>query len=111
MFESYPLKELFFTDSEQNRFTIRFEKADLFLDMPGLSLKSWYVAVEGLDANSANRLSDCYYYGNPVVTLTMETPGGKNLRGEVLIGSISVGPRSKARMNGRGLLEGVEAFC
>ncbi|PTM58244.1 hypothetical protein [Desmospora activa] len=110
MSENYTLKGML-AESEQQRFTIEFEEAELILDMPGpYNLKSWYVMVEGLNAESADRLDDCFYYGSPELILTMETPGGKVLRGEVLIQVVAVGPRSKARMNGRGMLEGVEAL-
>lgn len=108
--ESYPLHEVVAV-TETKEFTIGYEAAELFLDMPGpFNLKSWYLVVEGLDAESADQLDDCFYYGNPVLFLRMETPGGKKLRGEVRIRSIAVGPHSRAWMEGHGWLKGFEAL-
>ncbi|MDR6226442.1 hypothetical protein [Desmospora profundinema] len=110
MSDSYTLHTIF-VETAAKEFEIIFEEAELFLDMPGpFNLKSWYVVIKGLNAESADRLDDCFYYGSPELILSMKTPGGKKLSGEVIIRSIAVGPHSRARMDGHGLLRGFESL-
>ncbi|SMO37245.1 hypothetical protein [Melghirimyces algeriensis] len=108
MSDTYPLRWLRGNMKERS-FNIPFKEAEIRLDMPSpLNLKSWSVHVAGIDASGMAILDDCYYYGNRRLVLSMETLMEKRLRGEVIIRSVTVGPRSRVSFSGSGLLEGFE---
>ncbi|PTX59375.1 hypothetical protein C8P63_11270 [Melghirimyces profundicolus] len=110
MSETYSLRRLRGTFKERS-FDIPIEEAWIKLEMPGpYNLKSWSVGLKGVDASAAGLLDDCYYYGNGRLILEMETLGEKKLRGEAVIRSLAVGPRSRVEFSGSGFLKGFESL-
>ncbi|MFC4078407.1 hypothetical protein [Salinithrix halophila] len=108
--EEYTLR-MVRAEAQKRAFDIRYDDARILLDTPGpWNLKSWSVQLDGMDADSTERLDDCFYYGRKQLTLVMETEGGKPLRGEAVLTKVAIGPRSRAWLEGAGTLEGFQAL-
>ncbi|GGE18367.1 hypothetical protein GCM10011571_20270 [Marinithermofilum abyssi] len=108
MEESFPLGRIE-VETDGKRFPIRFWKAEVTVNAPGPgNLKNWYVYIQGMNAESADVLDDCFYYDRRQVTLHMETAGGKPLEGEAEVEQVAVGPHSHVKLLGRGVLYGFE---